>query len=234
MSTTMGPRPVPAADLIPPLEPGDRLARAEFERRYQAMPDLKKAELLDGVVHMPSPVRFDHHARPHALLAGWLLQYAAMTPGVEAGDNATCVLAADSETQPDLLLMIPAERGGQARVAESGYVEGCPELVCEVASSSVSIDLGQKLDLYRRAGAKEYLVWRVLDEALDWFRFVDGRQEQLTADAEGVVRSEVFPGLWLDVPAMLSGKLARVLEVVRQGVGGAEHAAFVARLGAKS
>jgi len=233
MSTTMGPRSVPAADFIPPLEPGDRLGRAEFLRRYEAMPETKKVELIDGVVFMPSPVRHHRHGQPHAHLTGWLFAYAAQTPGLEVSDNASCLLAGDNAVQPDALLLIRSDHGGQTRLNADGFIEGCPELVCEVASSSVSIDLGQKLDLYRRAGAKEYLVWRVLDEALDWFRFVDGRQEQLTADAEGVVRSEVFPGLWLDVPAMLSGKLARVLEVVRQGVGGAEHAAFVARLGGR-
>src|SRR5438067_6966374 len=145
----------------PPLESGDRLTRAEFERRYDAMPGLKKAELIEGVVHMPSPVTFRKHARPHLYLNGWLLHYLAATPGVDGGDNASLRLDLDNEPQPDGFLMILPSHGGQARIDEDDYVAGGPELVAEVASSSASYDLHAKLHVYRRNGVREYVVWRV-------------------------------------------------------------------------
>src|SRR5215470_7384700 len=142
------PSPAPT----PPLEPGDRLTRPEFERRYDAMPHLRKAELIEGVVYMPSPVRFRHHGRPHALLMGWLIHYEAATPGVETADNSTARLDLDNEPQPDAVLLIDPARGGQAHISADDYIENAPELVAEVASSSVSIDLTTKLHVYQRNG----------------------------------------------------------------------------------
>ena len=158
-----GPSPEPT----PPLEPGDRLTRPEFERRYDAMPHLRKAELIEGVVHMPSPVRYRRHGRPHALLMGWLIHYEAATPGVETADNSTARLDLDNEPQPDAVLLIDPARGGQTRISEDDYIENAPELVAEVASSSVSIDLTTKLHVYRRNGVREYVVWRVLEQAVE-------------------------------------------------------------------
>src|SRR5262245_14616013 len=157
----------PSPEPIPPLEPGDRLTRSEFERRYDAMRHLRKAESIEGFVHMPSPVRYRHHGRPHALLMGWLIQYEAATPGVETADNSTARLDLDNEPQPDAVLLIDPARGGQARISEDEYIENAPELGAEVASSSVSIDLTAKLHVYRRKGVREYVVWRVLDRAVD-------------------------------------------------------------------
>src|SRR3954454_9356608 len=147
------------ATRVPYLENGDHLTRAEFERRYDAMPHLKKAELIEGVVYMPSPVRYKHHSRPHFDLIGWLAQYRAATPGVEGGDNGSIRLDLDNMPQPDAFLMVLPECGGQARISDDDYVEGAPELVAEVASSSVSFDLHQKLQVYRRSGVREYAVW---------------------------------------------------------------------------
>jgi Uma2 family endonuclease len=217
---------------ILPLEPGDRLTRDEFERRYDAMPQLKKAELIEGVVFLPSPVRHRLHGRPHLHLIGWLAAYEAATPGVEAGDNTTIRLDLDNEPQPDALLLIDPARGGQARISTDDYIEGSPELVAEVAASSASYDLHTKLNVYRRNGIKEYLVWRVLDKELDWLVLRGSQYERLTPDAEGRLRSEVFAGLWLDAAALLRGDMARVLAVVQQGTASPEHAAFVQRLGA--
>ena len=129
----------------PLLENGDRLTRAEFERRCEAQPDLKKAELIEGVVHMPSPPRFRNHGRPQGTLVGWLFAYAAATPGVQLGDNSTVRLDLDNEPQPDAALFIDPEAGGQARVDEDDYIEGVPELVAEIAASSASCDLHDKL-----------------------------------------------------------------------------------------
>jgi len=216
---------------VPPLEPGDRLSRAEFERRYAAMPQLKKAELIEGVVYvMPTPVRYEGHSRPDTLLLGWLLQYEAATPGVAVAANATVRLDQDNEVQPDGLLRIEADRGGQTRISEDDYIEGPPELVAEVASSSVSIDLHAKLHVYRRNGVREYVVWRVQERQIDWFVLRGGRYEQLRSDAAGIIKSEVFPGLWLNLPAMLSGDLQAVLQTVQHGVASPEHAEFVKRL----
>lgn len=213
-----------------PLEAGDHLNREEFERRYSAMPHLKKAELLEGVVYMPSPVRLDSHGEPHSQLGGWLFAYRAFTPGLRSADNATVRLPGDNEPQPDLLLMIPAEHGGQARITDDGYIEGSPEWVAEIAASSASYDLHAKRRVYRDHGVREYVIWRVLDEQIDWLILRDGEYESLMPDTEGVLRSEVFPGLWLDATALIRGELTRVLEVVREGIASPEHAAFLARL----
>ena len=220
----------PSPELIPPLEPGDQLTRPEFERRYEAMPQHIKAELLEGVVHMLSPVRYRRHGRPHAQLMGWLIQYEAGTPGVEAADNSTARLDLDNEPQPDAVLLIDPARGGQARISTDDYIEDAPELVLEVASSSVSVDLTTKLQVYRRNGVREYLVWRVLDRAVDWFVLQAGQYERLIPDAEGLLRSATFPGLWLDVTALLDGDVAGVLAAVQRGLSSPEHNAFVARL----
>ena len=216
---------------IPPLVAGDRLTRFEFERRYLAMPDINKAELIEGIVYMPSPVRLTRHGQQHLFLAGWLSYYLSKTPGLKhAGDNVTVRLDEDNEPQPDLCLLLPAGVGGAAKVDADGYISGPPELVCEVSASTVSQDLNQKLGAYRRNGVREYLVWRVDDSAIDWFALHQGKYEQLPVDPAGMVRSEVFPGLWLDVPAMLNGDLAKVLAGVDRGVASAEHADFVRRL----
>jgi Uma2 family endonuclease len=215
---------------LPVLENGDRLTRAEFERRYEAMPHLKKAELIEGVVHVPSPVRHRQHGSPHAHLIGWLFQYAANTPGVEVGDNSSVRLDLDNEPQPDALLFIDPACGGQVRISADGIIEGAPELVAEVASSSVSYDLHAKLHVYRRNGVREYLVWRVLDREIDWFVLRAGQYERMPVDAQGLVRSEVFAGLWLDPVALVRGDLAAMLAVIQQGLASPEHTAFVTRL----
>jgi len=219
---------------IPPLENGDRLSRVEFERRYGAMPALKKAELIEGIVYMPSPVRHCQHGAPHSYLMGWLVVYKAGTPGVQVGDNSTVRLDLDNEPQPDGSLLIDPECGGQTRISADGYIEGAPELVLEVASSSASYDLHAKLHVYRRNGVREYVVWRVLDEAIDWFVLRDGEYERLAPGDDGILRSEVFAGLWLDPAALIRRDLATVLATVQRGVAGPDHAAFAAILPPKA
>lgn len=215
---------------IPPLEPGDRLTRDEFERRYEAMPHLKKAELIEGVVYMPSPVRVYRHGNPQGHLITWLGTYSAGTPGVDIGDNTTARLDQDNEPQPDAMLFIEPSRGGQVRISDDDYVEGAPELAAEVASSSVSFDLHTKFNVYRRCGIKEYVVWRVMDRAIDWFALVAGTYERLVPADDGFLKSRVFPGLWLDPQALIAGDLARVLAVVQAGIASPEHGLFVSRL----
>ncbi len=215
-----------------PLEPGDRLTREEFERRYDAMPHVKKAELIEGVVYMPSPVRLYRHGRPHFWLITWLGTYEIATAGTIGADNTTARLDVLNEPQPDALLLIAPACGGQARISEDDYIEHAPELVAEVASSSVSIDLNTKHDVYRRNEVREYLVWRVLENAVDWFVLRGEQFEPLAPDAQGWLRSEVFPGLWLDPDALVRGDMPLVMEVAGQGIASAEHAAFVERLAA--
>jgi len=215
---------------IPLLEPGDRLTRDEFERRYAAMPHLKKAELIEGVVYMPSPVRVYRHGTPQLHLVTWLGVYRAATAGIEAADNTTARLDMDNEPQPDAMLLIEPAHGGQVKITDDDYVEGAPELVAEIASSSVSFDLHTKFNVYRRCGVKEYIVWRVLDRAIDWFVLSHGAYERLPADPDGIFRSNTFPGLWLDAEALLAGDLARVLSVVQSGIASPQHAEFVKKL----
>lgn len=217
---------------IPPLEAGDRLSRAEFERRYEAMPQVKKAELIEGIVYMPAAVRLRHHGLPHSRLMTWLGNYEVATPHLLIADNASIRLDLDNEPQPDALLIIDPGCGGQATISEDDYVENAPELVAEVSSSSVSIDMHAKLRVYRRNGVREYLVWRVRDLELDWFVLKDGELERQTPDADGILKSTVFPGLWLDAAALLDDKLAQVLAVLDRGVKSPEHATFVAQLAA--
>ena len=210
--------------IMPPLESGDKLTRVEFERRYQATPNVKKAELIEGVVYMASPLRYQSHGQPHACIIGLLFNYVAETPGVGLGDNATVILDADNEVQPDALLRI--EAGGQSIINEDDYIEGVPELIVEIAASTASYDLRDKKNVYRRNGVKEYLVWRVYDRDFDWFRWQEGEYIKVEPEADGIIRSAVFPGLWLDKSALLAGDLAKVLEVVGQGLSSSEHQSF--------
>ena len=214
---------------LPPLESGDRLTRQEFENRYQAMSQIKKAELIEGVVYVASPVRANRHGRPHSEVVGWLLVYKAATPGVYLADNATVRLDADNEPQPDALLRLEPEAGGNSRISEDDYVEGAPELIAEIAASSASYDLNAKLNAYRRNGVQEYIVWQIYENRLDWFSLQQGKYASLQPNEAGVIRSQIFPGLWLAVNALREGDLAQVLAVLQQGLQTGEHQAFVER-----
>ena len=217
------------ATAVPPLRNGDRLTRAEFERRWDAMPDLKNAELLDGRVYLMPPVSIDHGA-PHFDLIGWLAMYRMLTPGVEGADNASVRFDDANVPQPDALLRVT--RGGSSRVDDDRVLSGPPEFVAEVARSSKGYDLGLKLAIYRRHGVREYLVWRVDDEAVDWFALRPTGYEPLPAGADGIVRSEVLPGLSLDPAALAAGDAAALLRAAQLGHGSPEHNAFVRRLAA--
>lgn len=215
---------------IPPLENGDRLNRYEFERRYNAMPNLKKAELIEGIVYMPAALRFKSHGQPHGRMITWLGNYEAMTSGVALGDAPTVLLDLDNEPQPDAVLLINQEAGGQARLSDDDYIEGAPELVVEIAASSVALDLHAKKQAYRRNGVKEYIVWQVLDQKMSWFYLDKGEYLDLPVDTDGIIRSRIFPGLWLAVAPLLTGNMQRVLAVLQQGIQSPEHAAFVQKL----
>jgi Uma2 family endonuclease len=233
MAETIIPTDAGAADGLPPVPPlvdGERLTRAEFHRRYEAMPELKKAELIEGVVHMPSPVRYPQHSEPHATLIGWLFTYRFNTPGVDTGGDPTLTPGHDAEVQPDGVLRISSAAGGQSRIDTDGYLEGSPELVAEVAVSSARIDRNEKLRTYQQGGVREYILWRVLDRVVDWFVLREGVFVPLPAQPDGTYHSEVFPGLWLDPVALANQELPRLMAVLAEGVASAEHAAFVAEL----
>lgn len=211
----------------PPLENGDRLTRSEFERRYSAMANVKKAELIAGRVYMASPLRIRQHGNPHSRIITWLGVFEAATPGVMAADNATVRLDRENEPQPDALLR--REQGGTSWINADDYLEGPPELIVEIAASTASYDLHEKFQVYQENGVQEYLVWRVQDGALDWYQLRDGEyvsQEEIN----GVLKSLVFPGLWLNRRALLAGDLATALATVQAGIATPEHQAFCEQL----
>ncbi len=204
---------------IPLLENGDRLTRHEFERRYAAMPPQTKgnpkAELIEGIVYMASPLRIRSHAQPHGDITGWLWTYKTATPSTILGIEPTVRLDMDNEPQPDAVLFIP---GRGATIVEDDYIAGAPELVVEISASTVSIDLHDKKEAYRRNGVQEYIVWRTLEREIDWFSLENGAYVRLEPDEMGVIKSQVFPGLWLAVEAMLSGSMAEVLAILQAGL----------------
>ncbi len=203
--------PASSAHEVVILESGDRMSQPEFHRRYCAS-KVTRAELIEGVVYVSSPLRLDVHGEPEADLGAWVSQYRASRPGIRAGHNATLILDSDNEVQPDIVLF---RVGGSARLTEDGYITGAPEMVIEIAASSRSIDLGDKMRAYRRNGVREYIVWRALDSELDWFVLRDAEYARLAPDAEGVIESEVFAGLRLPVARLLAGDLAAVLAAVQ-------------------
>jgi Putative restriction endonuclease len=231
MSTRTLPGGSPRLRPVPPLQNGDRLDADEFMRRYQAMPEDVKAELIEGVVYMASPVTV-FQGNPHADVVGWLHVYRVFTPGTDVAVDTTVRLDKKSVPQPDAALYILPEFGGQVRISEDGYVSGPAELAIEISTSSVSYDLGPKLTGYARNGIREYVVWRTEDQAIDWFVLRNGSYEPLAA-ADGACRSEGFPGLWLDVDAMVRRDVIRVNAVLQQGLQSPEHARFVAELAAR-
>jgi Uma2 family endonuclease len=217
------------ASKIPPLENGDRLTRDEFMRRYEAMPEDVKAELIEGIVFMAAAVRQPYHSRPHIWLANVISTY-GMRTGLDIGDNPTVKLDSNNAPQPDLILYLPAELGGRAKETEGGYLTGPPDLVCEVAASSVSIDLHEKLRAYEKNGVREYVVWRVLDNAVDWFVLDDGGFTRLSSDQHGVYQSRIFPGHWLNVPALLAKDAEQLWATLGAGMATDEYRDFAAKI----
>lgn len=214
----------------PPFEAGDNSSGAEFERRYHLYPEIKKAELVEGLVYIPLPPRFTEHSQPHATLVAWLGLYRAGTPEVFGADNATVRLDNENVVQPDALLRLDSALGGQSRVTADDYLAGPPELIVEIAASSVSYDLGVKRRVYARNGVQEYLAAQAYEQRMDWFVLREGVYEALQPDSDGILRSEVFPGLWLPENALWDGDLARIMATLQQGLASAEHATFVAQL----
>ncbi|MDX1968967.1 MAG: Uma2 family endonuclease [Planctomycetaceae bacterium] len=222
------------ADQPPLLFSGQRLDREEFYRRVDEFVarggNPRGIERLEQRVQMPQPIPLTFHGEPQGHMVAWLGHYVAATRGCQGSGSATVVLDADNDPEPDCVLRIRPEYGGESRTDRSGYVDGAPELVVEVADSTAVTDLQLKFEIYRRNGVLEYLVWETIAEDFYWFVLQEGEYHRVSPDADGVIHSRVYPGLWLDVTALLKGDLARVLAVVQQGVASPEHAEFVARL----
>jgi Uma2 family endonuclease len=215
---------------LPPLQSGDQLSRAEFERRYHLHREIKKAELIEGEVYVPSPVLVATHGDPHFDMILWLGVYRANTPGVRGSDNATVRLDQENEPQPDALLRLEPGVGGRSVIGSDGYLEGPPELIVEIAASSASYDLSKKKRVYARNGVLEYVVFQSYEQRVDWFVLQETVYQPLLPDADGVIRSQVFPGLWLDPAAFWAGAISRLLAVLQEGLATANHAAFVSML----
>jgi Uma2 family endonuclease len=224
-----------ATPVSPPISPaplleGDCLTSAEFMRRWEEMPDLKHAELIDGIVYMPSPVS-RHHDGCHIVLAAWLSNYATVTPGCFPGIEATWLMDERQVPQPDLTLRILAEYGGQSGVA-GPYHSGAPELIVEVAVSSYSRDFGAKKRLYERMGVREYIVALPGEKKLFWFVRSPSGVLPLAADPDGIYRSECIPGLWLDAAALWNLDLSGINAMLQQGLASPEHSTFASQLAA--
>lgn len=200
------------------LESGDRLTREEFEYRYERSPHIKKAELINGVVFVASPVRYRLHGVPHSQMMVWVGNYCIATPHLLMADNPTVRLDDRNEVQPDIILRLEESAGGQSRISVDDYIEGAPELVIEIASSSAAYDLHDKKDLYCCFGVREYLVWVVSEQAFYWYHLEQGSYIQQQPDREGVLRSQEFAGLWLNLPALLQGDMKRVMLTLQQGL----------------
>lgn len=213
----------------PPLESGDWLNRAEFHRRYSMYPEIKKAELIEGIIIVGSPVN-RQHGRPHFQFSTILGVYVAYTPGLVAGDNESVVLDGDNEVQPDLFVGIEAARGGQLGDSENGPLTGVPEFIVEVAASSSSYDLHSKLDIYRRNGVREYLVLLACEEEMRFFRLAKGEYVLVETDETGVLRSQVLPGFQFRSDWFWDGMLAKLMVLVQKGIASPEHQEFVEKL----
>jgi hypothetical protein len=221
-------RTTKAVNTVPSLANGDRMKQAEFHRRYEAYLDKRAIfELIGGTVYMASPLRYPHGRFDNKLGLVFGL-YEAATPGVEAAGSATIILSEESEPQPDVTLRLTQASGGRSRVNDGNYVEGPPELLAEVAYSSRAIDMNQKREDYQQPGVLEYLVLCVEEQELHWFAFEKGKM--IRASRDGIARSRVFPGLWVDVQALLAQNTPRLIEVVQQGIASRPHASYLQRL----
>jgi Uma2 family endonuclease len=206
------------APSISRLEPGERLSRPEFHRRYEQMPDLRRAELIEGMVFLESPVRYRAHGKPQSDILHWLNTYALATPGTVALGSVTLILDEKNELEPDAILFRAPESGGRCRVNPEDYLEGAPELVVEISASTAARDYGRKLGVYRRHSVPEVLIWRTEKDIVDWFILRAGRYEPLEADPAGILRGEIFPGLTLALGSLFAGDLRGVLEELERGI----------------
>ena len=200
-------RPVPIESSIPPLQSGDHLSRDEFERRWDLHPEIKRAERICGRVYVQMSVG-RLHATKHVTVSTWVGMYILGNPECEALDNGTVRLGAENDPQPDIMLR-RISGGGSEEVEK--VIEGAPEFIFELSASSASYDLHEKKELYREFGVREYVVWQLYENRLDWFRLENGEYVPVAADKDGIIESVTFPGLRLAVAKLLDGDAAGVI-----------------------
>ena len=218
---------------FPLLKEGDRLTQQEFHKRYMQMPEVMKAELIEGVVTMPSPISVEYHTYPQGDLGWWIASYYLKTPHVRGGPNGSIILNENNELQPDLLMHIESAAGGNASLNEEGFLIGAPELVIEVSHTSSSIDMGPKMKAYQSNGVAEYLIWKVKEKEIQWLALKDGNYSQLPIERD-LLKSEVFPGLWLNVSALFKQELEQVEATLRSGMESEAYLNFVKELNSNS
>jgi hypothetical protein len=209
---------------------GQRLDQSAFHDLYESMPPGTRAELIDGVVYMPSPIGMQHGGALVPVIV-WLAYFAEHTPGVQVMDNVTTIVGRRSELQPDAMLRILPECGGRTS-NKRGFVRGAPELVFEVARASRYVDLGPKLVVYQQAGVLDYIVHAMNPDEILWFSREQKTLVPQTIGSDGLYRSTTFPGLWLDPQALVAMNYQRLRAVLDLGCATPEHAAFVAKLAA--
>jgi Uma2 family endonuclease len=219
MPETVMPSPVSGTKAAPlPLHAGDHLSASEFLRRYEAMGDQVKAELINGIVYIMFPAHFEAHGVPDSIIQTWLGHFAAYTPSVHHATGPTIKLSRADVPQPDSLLLIKPEAGGNCRITADDYISGAPEFVAEVSASSASYDSREKMEAYLRAGVREYLIWRTYDKAVDWFVLQEDEYVRLPPDADDIIRSPHLSGLWLNMKALLTHDRAAVLRTLDEGL----------------
>jgi Uma2 family endonuclease len=229
--TSTARRTIPES-VVPPLENGDQLDQKTFHERYEAMPEDVRAELIGGIVYMASPQKLPH-SRTTRIVGRWMDEYVEATPGTDSFPGATDILGPKSEPEPDDCLLILPECGGQSWEDKKGYLCGAPELIVETASTTESRDLHQKKNDYEVAGVLEYVVAALRSKKIFWFVLRGGKYQEMKPDADGIHRSKVFPGLWLDPDALLRCDRKKLLAVLRKGLRSPEHRTFVAKLAAR-
>jgi Uma2 family endonuclease len=212
------------------LHEGQRLDQQTFHEIYSQTPEDFRAELIDGVVYLMNMAVYEDHARSDASLTGLLYYYSVESPGTIAQSNASTKLSANTEVQPDCALLIDPDFGGRTRTDPGKFTVDAPELVIEIASSSLRLDLNAKKQVYEQAGALEYLVYDIPHQKFHWFALTEGRFEPLMIDGDGVYRSRAFPGLWLDEAAFVRDDGQAVLACLRRGLQSQAHTDFVERL----
>jgi Uma2 family endonuclease len=226
-------KPVSTADALFALENGARMNQPMFHALYKNTPEGFRAQLIGGIVYvMASPTSL-RHGRPHARVVHWLGLYSDETPGTDVLDNTTNILGPESEPEPDACLLIQPEYGGRTTTDENEMLVGAPELVVEVANTTRAIDLGRKKADYQEAGVQEYVVVLAQEQSAVWFRHTADGFVDLAVGADGVFRSELFPGLWLDPRGIFDPTTRRLTTVSRKGLASPEHAAFIADLAAR-
>ena len=214
--------------VIPPgLVTGERMSVDEFLRRWEELPDLKKAELVDGIVYVPSPLSLEHGSLD-SLIIWWLAHYAHATPGCKAGNNSTWLMLVAHRNPMPSCGSCPRTVGSRGRERQFGA--GAPELAVEVCVTSTEVDFGPKLKLYERAGVREYITIELFGQRIVWRMLENAVYVAQQVPSDGVLRSQVFPGLWLDVAAFWDDDGAKMLAALNAGLSSEDHQRFVERL----